>query len=332
MAIPAPIVGSLISGGLGLLGSAFGTLSQHSANRRMAEFYKQSLAFNKYQYEDSKRYNSLPNQVSLLRQAGVNPALALGSGVGNSSASPVGAPSAPNQGAMDYSSYLNASLTPFGSQEKLNQSQVELNKANTDKAAEDAISQNIANQHANEKWLSEIYNSSMSGWLKEKQADNVKLDNEFLKRSLGDRLMQQSWQSELVRANTEAQLLQNAFLPKMQDEQLKNLIANTKLAVDSGLATIKQAHAAIMNAVTARESMGAQFGLTAEERKRFADASYNYLIQRVNESVSNEFKNIHFNNGANLGFKTPLGLGVNLGGNFVSSYDSSYRKFKHSSR
>lgn len=329
MAFP---VGSLISGGLGLLGSVLGVSSQNSANKRMAEMYEKSLNFNKYQYEDSKRYNALPNQVNLMRQAGVNPALALGSGVGSSSASPIGAPSPASQQGADYSMMLNGLTTPFGLQEKIGQSQVDLNKANTDKATEDAVSQNIANQHANEKWLAEIYNSSMSGWLKEKQADNVKLDNEYLRRSLGDRLMQQSWQSELVRANTEAQLLQNAFLPKMQDEQLKNLIANTKLAVNSGLATLKQAHAAIMNAVTSRESMGAQFGLTPEERKNFAKASYNFLIQRTNESVSNEFKNIHFNNGANLGFKTPFGLGFNLGGNFVSAYDSSYRKFKHSYR
>ena len=64
---------------LGSVGSTIGSI--HSANVQNEEARRQfdaSLAWSKYQYNDMKQYNSPKNQLRLMREAGLNPALALG--------------------------------------------------------------------------------------------------------------------------------------------------------------------------------------------------------------------------------------------------------------
>lgn len=291
--------GSLISGGLGLLSGMLGYNSQKRANRLMAEQYERNLAFSKYQYQDSKRYNSLSNQVNMMRAAGINPALALGSGVSSSSASPVGAPSPSSQEGFDFSGSLNAALSnPFGSQERLNNSVVGANESSSRKNDVEAIGQDIDNMWKNTRNLSEIYHLDVDSWYKEKLSDQFKLQNEFLLRTMNDRVRQESLHTKILTAEEQAASLNASFLPLQQQEQLNNLMANTALAYRSGVATLKQAHAAIMSASAAqmqaeeqRTQNKALYGFTDEERKEYSKAVYNYLLQQSSESESREFSN-----------------------------------------
>lgn len=90
MLMPVP-VGALISAGVGLLGIGNSIMNQN----QQQENFEEQLRFAKYMYEDTKKYNSMPAQVARMRAAGINPALAIGSGQLGSVQSPVSQPSAP---------------------------------------------------------------------------------------------------------------------------------------------------------------------------------------------------------------------------------------------
>lgn len=72
------------------IGNSLALQGQQQAN------FDEQMRFQKYMYEDSKRYNSMKNQVARMRSAGINPALALGAGQLGSVVSPSGQPSAPS--------------------------------------------------------------------------------------------------------------------------------------------------------------------------------------------------------------------------------------------
>lgn len=84
--------GAIINGAIGLLGigNSLSNQSQQQVN------YDEQMRFAKYQYEDLKKYNSMKNQVARMRAAGINPALAIGSGQLGTAASSSSMPSAPN--------------------------------------------------------------------------------------------------------------------------------------------------------------------------------------------------------------------------------------------
>lgn len=113
----------MISGVLGGLG----VLSNFLANQQNADYNRQALDFQKYQYEDSKRYNSAPAVVQRLRAAGINPALAFAGGqTGMAHASSVAPPATiPMRGldmaglsAMANSIDLNKSKRDLSNQER----------------------------------------------------------------------------------------------------------------------------------------------------------------------------------------------------------------------
>lgn len=88
----SPYFGSAVNFGLGLLGigNSLSNQSQQQSN------FDEQMRFAKYQYEDSKKYNSMKNQVARMRAAGINPALAIGSGQLGTAASSSSLPGAPN--------------------------------------------------------------------------------------------------------------------------------------------------------------------------------------------------------------------------------------------
>lgn len=324
------IAGSLISAGAGLLGSMLNGISQNDANSQMAHQWHQSYLENRRQYEQSK----LPYQVMLARQAGVSPALALSQGsVGSFAAT--GSPAPSSQGAVDYSGMLGAALAnPFGSQERLNNSVGRYNDANTQKVAEEAIGENIDNQYRNEMWKSRIYNTNMDSWQKEKLVDSINYENEFLRRTMRDRVQQQSIQTKLAKANADAASLHAMYLPMYQTAELDNMLANTSLAVKQGIATIKQAHAAIMSASAAmqqaqnqRDVNGALYGSSPEERAEYSKAVYNYLLQQTTESESREFSN-QFQNHQQSGSMSGMTFSGSYSYNTPVWHQSDYKNFK----
>lgn len=85
-----------ITAGASLLGSAFSNSSNSNMNKKLFQFQK-------YQYEDQKRYNSMSSQISRMKEAGVNPSLALGAGQLGSEGNSVASPSPTPMTAPDFS-------------------------------------------------------------------------------------------------------------------------------------------------------------------------------------------------------------------------------------
>lgn len=81
---------------LGVGASLFGVGNSLALQGQQQANFDEQMRFQKYMYEDSKRYNSMKNQVARMRSAGINPALALGAGQLGSVVSPSGQPSAPS--------------------------------------------------------------------------------------------------------------------------------------------------------------------------------------------------------------------------------------------
>lgn len=88
---------AVVSGGLGLLGLGSNMASNHQAQKN----FREQMNFAKYQYEDQKKYNSMQSQVARMRAAGINPALAIGSGQLGTAGSSVGSPSSPSFNPID---------------------------------------------------------------------------------------------------------------------------------------------------------------------------------------------------------------------------------------
>lgn len=69
---------SALMGGLGFLSNLAARDSQDEANKANERINERNLQWAKQQYFDSKAWNSAPNQVALLRAAGMNPAFMFG--------------------------------------------------------------------------------------------------------------------------------------------------------------------------------------------------------------------------------------------------------------
>ena len=108
----------IASTGLGLLGIG-NTLSNQEQQQRN---FEEQMKFARYQYEDSKRYNSMPEQVKRMRAAGINPALAISSGQLGTSSSMASQPSAPNFDSLPVGDIMTgaSSLLGVGSLNRLN--------------------------------------------------------------------------------------------------------------------------------------------------------------------------------------------------------------------
>lgn len=77
-------------------------------NAASQENFNEQMRFQRYQYEDMKKYNSMEQQVKRMRAAGINPALAISSGQLGTAASGVSAPSAPTFQQADLSPMVSA--------------------------------------------------------------------------------------------------------------------------------------------------------------------------------------------------------------------------------
>lgn len=128
------MIGSVL-GGIGLLA---GTASNVANNIRQQRNFNQQMQFAKYQYENSKYWNSYQNQVKQMRAAGINPALSFGQG--SQSVSAVSQPSAPSTIPLDMNG-LNSFANTIASTD----ANVNKTKAETDVEKLKAIEQDFNN-------------------------------------------------------------------------------------------------------------------------------------------------------------------------------------------
>lgn len=239
----------------GLIGSLFNASSADDANNINLQNFRESMAFQKYQYENLKRYNSLQNKASQARAAGLNPILAM-EGV-NSNMSAVSSPSANPIQPIDYTSAFS-SAGELGNSlvgAALKPSTEASNYGNAASSTADAVGKNIDNEtkgQFNVQGLKKLgYETQTAGFLADLQRE-----------TLGSSI-RQSWltthRMELLNEYqgllNDSQAITNGFLPTESWARIKNTLADTTLKLANKQIGYMQAQAAIKNAIAAeRES------------------------------------------------------------------------------
>lgn len=246
-----PIVGAaLATGATSFISNAV----TNNANKKLNE---KMLAFQKYQYEDMKKYNSMKEQVKRMREAGVNPALALGAGQLGTPASGVSSPSQTPMEAPDLSGA--ASMVSQGFQMHQQQPLID---ANVEKTKAEAQNQQINNTTQLSKNIAEIgailaksdvdketrellkqqqeqmriqlqylnQNEANKAHILQVQSDfsesNANWDNEYKRMSVG-LLGSEKESKDLL---NEAQKITNKFLPAQYSAQIASLMAGVVLS------------------------------------------------------------------------------------------------------
>lgn len=257
-------VSGLLSAGISTIGNIFGnTLGYGQAKRLQSRQYE----FNKQLLQMQQDYNSPVNQMSLYRQAGINPYAALGHNTSISAGS-VGAPSVSpfNLGSEAVGSYIAGSMQPAEKAKLVTEIQKVINE--TKKIDADTLSA-----------IKDIDNKEMQNNILMHQSDSLK-EREDIQNLI---LMTQ-------RANLEAQTTHNTLLAvgqntlnmnqqKILDAQLANDIAQNMVLLAQRKLTMAQAKSAMEAAYyTASQRQGQKLN--------------NHIISRSVDNLvnSNEFK------------------------------------------
>ena len=158
---------SLIQAGATLVGGVLNANSQNRVNAEARRQFDANMAWQKYQYEDSKKYNSASEQVRRLREAGINPMLAYSGDAGSSQPVAASSPTA-QQNAVDYSGVMNAGAAIGNalSQQELQRKQSDNLDADTAMKESQAYRQDVQNRFAVAKEMGELEEQQAS--IKEK--------------------------------------------------------------------------------------------------------------------------------------------------------------------
>lgn len=283
--MPLSLLSNIVNTGLGVAGF----LSNSQANEQNQRNFEEQMKFARWQYNDTKQFNTPSNQVKMLRAAGLNPALTYGNGVQGASA--VSQPSPTPQNPLD----MNG-LSSFGNlfaQSSLLDSQHQNIQANTDLVKNQSTGMNIENQFKAAKNISEIYHMDMDSMLKDTLRESAKLGIQYDRQAMQDKLWYQKMQSQYMQAMAYSQFYVNEYIPQQQQAEIDQMLANSAMLMAVSKATPIQAHASLMNAMTAKNAMESQYGWTPELRKKFSSAALKMLNQQYFESLSKEFSNFN---------------------------------------
>lgn len=266
---PLAIAAALGAAGL-ISGITSNVMNQVNTNRA---FHQQEN-----QYEDQKKYNSAIEQVQRLRAAGLNPALTYGTG--SSEVSAGGVPSPLPQTGLDLNGISSLMRTP---------EEISNLDANTQKQGLEAQAQGITNNRLDAKLLSEIKSMNMDTWLKRQLGDSTKLDIQYNKLAMNDRLRQLKTDIDFKDSLITAQDLQNMYLPIKLPQEVNESIARQFNLYKTGQASLKQASAAIMQAVSNSHAFDAQYGGNPESRAKYFNASLRALQASGTERYANAY-------------------------------------------
>lgn len=287
--LPAALAG--FAGLSSLIGGLASANAQREANRINMEQFNALLKNSQYQYEDSKRYNSAAQQVGRLRAAGMNPSLTF-SGDAGSVSSNISPSMNPIQGE-DYTLAASAGsrFADVLNQTLANQSTINLQGSQSAKNVAETTGLSTDNIYKPEYWRS----LNASQWETAFNLKSVRELNEktlkYMDEETATRIENLRTTVELQKAQWAAQMITNEYIPKQLQASIDNTLMTAKAAVLSGQASVKQALASVMNAKTTKNAMDAQYGSSSIERHNFFKATLDFLLERGNESRSNQYKN-----------------------------------------
>ena len=316
MAVP---FAALASTGLGLLGIG----NQLSNQAQQQENFNEQMKFARYQYEDSKRYNSMSEQVKRMRAAGINPALAISSGQLGTSSSMASQPSAPNFDSLPVGDIMQgaSSLLGVGS----------LNRLNTAKAVGEEtdnqtrmLKNGLTLMEMMERVRNLSYLNKKDKFLLDKLPDTWLADynHKVFQTNLFDaqarnQEQQNNLTSELVdQAKFKTQKQQELFSKEMAeaDSRIFNNYMSARAAGLSAEAAMQQARTAMWNFFTGFDGMY----LPESQRKEFIEQKLRLLRAQGDMFKPEKWANI-------LG---SLGAGV-LTGFGVGKFFKGFKAAKH---
>lgn len=296
------------AGGLGL--GLFGIQSQQSANAANARFNQQLLDFQKYQYSDMKRYNSIQEQVRRMRSAGLNPALLLQNGTTGMQQSAVGSPSANPMTGIDVSGVGSAvsDITNLGSDLSLKRTQQQNIEANTANTEQDTIDKTFSNEFARdmykyglEKLKKGISLSDSEKSLMDARTRLFGLEAQYAESTMQNRINQQKYEMEITAAEMQARQIAAAYVAPQIQASIQRDIAQAYYSVLSGRASVGQAHAALMHATNEKNAFDAQYGSTKEDRAEFFNATLDALLAAKDQKLSEMYGNSKTSQGWSFG-------------------------------
>ena len=291
----------LLAGGISAGSSLLtGLLNNNAAQDSNAEARRQfdlNYQFQRYQYEDMKRYNSYKNQVLMMRQAGLNPALMFGAGASPIGASSVGgvAPTAnrvtPN---YDFVSGLGSSASNMMSalsQVSLNDSIEAKNFSDAAKGLQESIGQEIDNQNKNK-------NYSAVRKLQHAQADLFDTEMSYQVQSMDARLQKQNYDMQISKFEAFSRLVSAAFAPAEHQAEYNKILAETAVAYSQHQLNLKQAKNILMSTI-------ANYGMSKDDAYDLFESSIDLL-----ESNTSKNEALTFDTFMGDIKKNPFGLGV----------------------
>lgn len=279
MAFP---VAAAIGAGTSILGSALSFASASRQNALAKEQFNRSMNFARYQYEDMKHYNSPENQLRLMRQAGLNPALAIGqlpssAAVGSAAPGPTASFTQP-----DFSGLTSAG--DIVAQYQLRESQ---SQANLAKAADDL-------QNAIGKSKDNLFKDEYNKWnnyLTKMRAQMEESNLVTLLQTRDQQVEQSYWDAQLSRASAGIQLKALGVADERFNAEITKLWCDAYQAVLTGQSSVKQAAAAVMNANTSRMATSAQYGASPSDRAKYFNAVLDTLWEANQVRLSEQYKN-----------------------------------------
>lgn len=274
----ADIAGPLISA-LGAVGGAYFTADSIDRQNAIAQSqFNQNMAFQKYQYEDMKRYQSPKNQVQMLREAGLNPNLAMDSALAGKSLAGVGGVS-PNASvsSADFTGLPQsaASLLQSIVSNGLSQSQEDVNYANAASKLQESISQSIENAFKNG-------DKTWAQWLLKNQAQLAETDLSFMLSTFDRRVEQEQFKSALLMSQMEAVGIANKYLDQQKAADVQNTIASTAAMLASQKLSYAQATEVIARKI-------ASYGLDEDDALDLYDSSMDVIDANIEHTNAQTF-------------------------------------------
>lgn len=278
-----------VGAAIAALGSVASNMLQNSQNVQLAQGQRE---YDRKMWFEQAAYNSPVNQVQRLRDAGLNPALAMQNGMMNSGlqSQSSGGQTAPVTDFSPLSEGLRASVDLY--------QQKRLQDAQISKINEETQNQSIKNRYENQRQIEELVNLKASGNLTKSQSKHVDIqiaalqkENEWIDKrnssqiALNDaqakKAHQEAAYTELL---AEGQRIANQFAPKQQEALLREISARCEdLYASASAHNAQAAYNVALKMLTNAQEKGVNIDNDTKDRmadalvdKAFQEADYQY--------------------------------------------------------